>query len=177
MTDTGIGMSEETASNVFEPFFTTKESGTGLGLSVVYGIVRQHGGFLTVQSETGKGTTFKVHLPSAVDLDVEDMDDQRELRTIHGDGTILIVEDDDELRATATDLLTILGYNVLTASDGIEGVEVYREHHKDIDLVLLDMVMPRMSGYEAYQEMKKIEPSVPSLFVTGYNMTDAATRA
>ena len=94
---------------------------------------------------------------------------------IEGDGTILVVEDDDELRATASELLTILGYNVLTASDGLEGVEVYREHHRDIDLVLLDMVMPKMSGYEAYQEMRKIEPSVPSLFVTGYNMTDAAT--
>jgi len=172
--DTGTGMDEDVTRNIFEPFYTTKETGTGLGLSVVYGIIRQHGGFLTVESTVGKGTTFKVYLPSAEGVPAERRDDRQQSGTIEGDGTILVVEDDDELRATASELLTILGYNVLTASDGLEGVEVYREHHKHIDLVLLDMVMPRMGGYEAYQEMRKIEPSVPSLFVTGYNMTDTA---
>ena len=171
--DTGVGISRDVLDNIFEPFFTTKASGTGLGLSVVYGIVRQHGGFLTVETDVGKGTDFRVYLPSAAAFAPQEMDDDSETRTVRGNGTILIVEDDEEVRTTASELLGILGYHVRLARDGLEGVDIFREHHRTIDLVLLDMVMPKMNGREAYLEMRKIDPSVRSLFVSGYSVGEA----
>ncbi len=174
VSDTGPGMSPEVANSIFEPFFTTKESGTGLGLSVVYGIVKQHGGFIMVHTVEGMGSRFDVFLPSQGAGESEAAEDEHGIAGARGGGTVLVVEDDDEVRNTATELLTLLGYRVHAARDGLEGVEVFRRLHRTIDIVLLDMVMPRMGGYEAYQEMMKINPSIPSLFVTGYNMTDGA---
>ena len=174
--DTGVGMSRAIARSIFEPFFTTKETGTGLGLSVVYGIVKQHGGFLTMQSEVGKGTVFEVYLPSTLAVAAESAGAPPEFSIVRGEGTVLMVEDDEELRRTTSDLLEILGYRVRAAADGFEGVAIFRECHHDIDLVLLDVVMPKMSGYEAYAEMRKIDPSIPSLFVTGYSVMDAHLR-
>lgn len=170
VSDTGIGMSNEVAGNVFEPFFTTKENGTGLGLSVVYGIVRQHGGFIDVVSEMGKGTRFSVYLPYAVDEKTPSSVLVEGNGFMPGEGEmVLIVEDDDHLRETVAEMLSLMGYRVDTASDGLEGVRIFKERCREIDLVLLDIVMPKKSGFEAYREMCAINPSVPSIFVTGYN--------
>jgi PAS domain S-box-containing protein len=165
--DTGVGMDKKIAINIFEPFFTTKDGGSGLGLSVVYGIVKQHGGFITVDSEVGKGTAFKVYLPS-VEKTVE-VTREKQHSMMAGNETILIVEDHDEYRKVEAAMLGRLGYKVYTASDGIEGVALFREKSKEIDLVILDAVMPKMSGRETLDEMKKACPSVPFLFVTGYS--------
>ncbi len=170
VSDTGVGMSAEVMNAIFEPFFTTKENGTGLGLSVVYGIVSRHGGFITVKTDIGRGARFNIYLPSATAVSPEEREDLEGRSAVEGKGTLLVVEDDEEVRSTATELLGILGYEVHVACDGLEGVEVFRRLHGSIDLVLLDMAMPRMGGYEAYLEMKKIDQSVPSLFVTGYGM-------
>ncbi|OPY00850.1 MAG: Blue-light-activated protein [Syntrophorhabdus sp. PtaB.Bin047] len=169
VSDTGIGMSPEVVEKIFEPFFTTKETGTGLGLSVVYGIIRQHGGFIDVASEPDRGTRFSVYLPSTTGEAAQGTS-RMEGGLMTGSGeTVLIVEDDEDLRQTVSDLLALLGYRVLTACDGEEGVRVFRGHSSEIDLVLLDAVMPKKSGFEAYREMDMIRPAVPSLFVTGYN--------
>ncbi len=172
VTDTGVGMAEDIMDSIFEPFFTTKESGTGLGLAVVYGIVRQHGGFLDVASKVGHGTSFLVYLPATMAEEAAGAEEGRVFEMTQGDETILIVEDDEELRKTATDLLTALGYDIHVASDGREGVDMFKKHCHDIDLVLLDMVMPRLSGPDAFVEMRKINPSIPSLFVTGYSVNN-----
>jgi len=169
VSDTGIGMSREVIDNIFEPFFTTKESGTGLGLSVVYGIIRQHGGFIDVVSEPNRGTRFSVYLPSTTEEStVTQVQAGQGLAKGRGE-TVLIVEDDRDLRETVSDLLRLLGYRVHTACDGEEGVCVFRQRCDEIDIVLLDAVMPRKSGFEAYKEMDTIRPAIPSLFVTGYN--------
>jgi signal transduction histidine kinase/ActR/RegA family two-component response regulator len=169
VSDTGVGMSPDVVENIFEPFFTTKETGTGLGLSVVYGIIRQHGGFIDVVSEPGRGTSFSVYLPSSTEKPAQ-ATSRTEGGSMKGGGeTVLVVEDDSDLRETVSDLLKLLGYRVLTARDGEEGVRVFRKHCGEVDLVLLDTVMPKKSGFEAYREMDLIRPAVPSLFVTGYN--------
>jgi len=167
--DTGIGMGRETIENIFEPFFTTKETGTGLGLSVVYGIIRQHGGFIDVLSEPDRGTRFSVYLPYTNGIGTAAPSHAGEGLVKGAGEVVLIVEDDKELRETVSDLLTLLGYSVQTASDGEEGVRVFRERCGEIDLVLLDAIMPKKSGFEAYREMNVIRPEVPSIFVTGYN--------
>ncbi len=175
VSDTGTGIDEETAKQIFEPFFTTKGlgQGTGLGLSVVYGIVRQHGGFINVYSEPGKGTVFKVYFPAVAEA-------VRAMETVEepmkgGSETILIAEDEPSLREVASAMLTALGYQTVLASDGEEAVHIFREKHDEIDLVLLDVVMPRLGGKEAYEEMKKIKPSMNSLFVTGYSLSGIHT--
>jgi len=167
--DTGLGMEKEVIDKIFDPFFTTKETGTGLGLSVVYGIVKQHGGFITVNSVLGKGTTFSVFLP-IVD-NPADLDHKRSIAPVmlKGYETILVVEDDSNLRETVFTMLTFLGYNVLTAQNGLEGIEVYRREYRKIDLVLMDIIMPKISGLDAYMQMKKINNDVMIIFVTGYN--------
>ncbi len=169
VSDTGTGMSRHVIENIFEPFFTTKESGTGLGLSVVYGIIRQHGGFIDVVSEPDRGTCFSVYLPyTSEGIAVAPSSTGEGL--VKGTGeVVLVVEDDKELRETVSDLLRLLGYSVHTASDGEEGVRIFTERCGEIDLVLLDAIMPKKSGFEAYGEMNAIRPEVPSIFVTGYN--------
>ncbi len=169
VSDTGIGMNQEVIKNIFEPFFTTKESGTGLGLSVVYGIIRQHGGFIDVASEPDRGTRFSVYLPYSSEEGTSPSPDAVEGLERGAGESILIVEDDKDLRDTVSDLLRLLGYRVHTACDGEEGVHAFREHCGEIDLVLLDVVMPKKSGFEAYREMNLIGPAIPSIFVTGYN--------
>jgi signal transduction histidine kinase len=169
VTDTGVGMNSETVSKVFEPFFTTKEHGNGLGLSVVYGIVKQHGGFVEVLSEKGKGTMFNVYFPL-----LEEKPDRQEHRLTEGPmptgrETILLVEDENDLRSSTALILRSLGYVVHEARDGLEGLAVFKERCQEIDLLLLDMVMPKLGGREACEEMKKLKPSVKYLFVSGYS--------
>lgn len=169
VSDTGIGMEKDTADKIFEPFFTTKKMGSGLGLSVVYGIIKQHGGFLEVKSDRGRGTAMKVFLPCAEDS-VAYPSSGKTTKMKKGNETILIVEDDDDFRKVEAEMLERLGYRVHTASDGFDGVEAFRQLHREIDLVILDVVMPRMNGRETLEGIRQIRPDVPSLFVTGYSL-------
>lgn len=171
ITDTGIGMDKEMLKKIYEPFFTTKPHGTGLGLSVVYGIVKQHNGFVDVYSQPGRGTTFKVYFPSAEKADAVVQKEKSFIMT--GNETVLIIEDDDEFRKVESVILEKLGYTVYIASDGIEGIEIFKAKNNEISLVILDLIMPKMNGWETLNEMRKIKPAIPSLFVTGYGLDGA----
>ena len=169
VSDSGCGMTQKTAKHVFEPFFTTKEAhkGTGLGLATVYGIVKQSKGFIWVNSELEKGTTFKVHFPRT-DREAMAMKMARTKQVPRGNETILLVEDEDLIRKTSSEVLVALGYNVLTAGDGIEALEVADKHYGKIDLLLSDVVMPRMNGRDLANHLKGEFPKLAILFVSGY---------
>jgi two-component system cell cycle sensor histidine kinase/response regulator CckA len=171
VTDSGIGMDAATLDRIFEPFFTTKETGkgTGLGLATVYGIVRQHGGFIQVYSELSIGTTFRVYLPLAVGsgkvlLQTEDPEPVR-----GGSELILVAEDHEGLRELACESLGALGYSILTARDGEEAISEFGKHRDQIDLLLFDVVLPKINGPKAYAQISKWKPGVPVIFVTGYS--------
>jgi two-component system cell cycle sensor histidine kinase/response regulator CckA len=169
VSDTGVGMDKGTVERIFEPFFTTKElgRGTGLGLATVYGIVKQHGGFIYVYSEPGKGTAFRLYFPSCDGSpDAPELKVPVELR--RGTETILLADDHDGLRQTAQEMLRELGYQVLTATNGREAVDLFSAHLGRVDLVLLDVMMPEMDGPEAYEQIKNLRPNVPVVFTSGY---------
>jgi two-component system cell cycle sensor histidine kinase/response regulator CckA len=171
VSDTGMGMSSETVERIFDPFFTTKDvnKGTGLGLSTVYGIVRQHGGIINVYSEPSRGTTFKLFLP-IVDSAIENMDGDELAELRGGPETILVAEDEEALRVLSNDVLSALGYNVISASNGEEAVALYKEHGDKIDLLLFDVVMPGMGGPEAFRKIRDLGGgTTPLLFMTGYS--------
>ncbi len=170
VSDTGHGMSTETMGRIFEPFYTTKEvgKGTGLGLSMVYGIVKQSGGYIWVYSEPEHGTTFKIYLPR-VDQPAERQDADRPSRTVsRGTETILLVEDDPQLRALSSSVLTQSGYNVLTASTPEEGISVCEANHRDLRLLVTDVVMPRMNGRQLAERIQKMRPDIRVLYISGY---------
>ncbi len=167
--DTGIGMDQNVISKIFEPFFTTKEKGkgSGLGLSMVYNIINQHNGFIDINSELGKGSEFSIILP--VLKNVGELEKKRIIeKIIKGDGVILIVDDEGIMRQMAAEILTTAGYSVLIAHNGVEGVEIFREKHREIKAVLLDMVMPEKSGQESYIEMKEIDRNVKVVLTSGF---------
>ena len=167
--DTGVGMDTTTAAKIFDPFFTTKEQGrgTGLGLAMVYNIVHQQHGFIDVYSEPGIGSTFNVYLPVLV-REGEFPSTSQHSKIVHGEGLILVVDDDELVRSMAEEVLQAVGYTVLTATNGREGVDLYRQHQARIRAVLLDMAMPVMSGREAFIEMQKINPGVKVLLASGF---------
>ena len=164
--DTGVGMSSAVLDKIFDPFFTTKEhgSGTGLGLSVAYSIIRQHGGFVEVQSVPGKGTIFELYLPSIVFEEEKELTPASdEVEIVYGSGTILVIDDEEIVRSITRTILEEAGYSVLLADDGEEGVRMYREHEQEIAGVLLDLVMPKMQGHEVFKNIKAINPQVKVL--------------
>jgi signal transduction histidine kinase/ActR/RegA family two-component response regulator len=169
--DTGTGMDEKTRERIFEPFFTTKEvgKGTGLGLSMVYGIIKQHHGHISVDSEEGKGTTFRIYLPlteTAVSKDIKTAEAATAITG--GPETILLAEDEDAVRKLTRIVLEEFGYTVIEASDGQEAVSKFMENKDRIGLFLTDIVMPVMNGREAYERIKKIKPKLKVLFASGY---------
>ncbi|MGH9747273.1 MAG: response regulator [Candidatus Acidiferrales bacterium] len=176
VTDTGTGMDAVTLDRIFEPFFTTKElgKGTGLGLATVYGIVRQHGGFTHVYSELGHGTTFRTYLPATplATKSVEIVEDTQPVRG--GAETVLIVEDHAGLRELALETLTHLGYKVVVAADGEQAVKEFETSPGRFDLVVLDVVLPKLSGPQIYARICEIKPGVPVIFATGYSSDIAA---
>ena len=167
VTDTGIGMNAEIQQRLFEPFFTTKEQGRGLGLAMVYGIVRGHGGAIHVYSEPGQGSTFKVYLPVASRLAQDTAPE--EVEALGGSETILVVEDEESVRALLRRILEEGGYTVLLAANGVEAVERYAERSTAIDLVVLDIIMPQMGGRETYERLREIDPEVRVLLSSGYS--------
>ena len=169
--DTGTGIDKATLERVFEPFFTTKEvgQGTGLGLAVVYGIMRSHRGFIDVESEIGRGTKFHMYLPvQAQDIDsfVKVTDQQQEIPG--GSETILFAEDEEVLLDLLKSLLESKGYTVLTAKDGVQAVETYRKHYSEIAVVLMDLGLPKLSGWDAFMKMKEINRDVRVILCSGY---------
>ena len=171
VTDSGTGMDAGTLDRIFEPFFTTKDlsKGTGLGLATVYGIVRQHGGFLDVYSEVGIGTTFRMYLPITTATTASHVPAYDDQPVRGGSGLILIAEDHDGLRELARETLEGLGYSVVTARDGEEAVREFQNHRDEIALLLFDVVLPKMNGPKAYARICELKPDVPVIFATGYS--------
>jgi PAS domain S-box-containing protein len=170
ISDTGIGMNKETQEHIFEPFFTTKEidKGTGLGLSTVYGIVKQNKGFIWVYSEPGKGTTFKNYLPKVKESVEAEKKEQTPKVDLNGSETVLIVEDDDSLRKLAQKTLQPHGYRVLAAENGEDALRVSAEHEGTIDLIITDVVMPKMGGKEVAERLQPIYPHMKVIYMSGY---------
>ena len=167
VSDTGTGMDPAIQNRIFEPFFTTKDHGTGLGLSVLYGVVQNHGGFINLESAVGRGTTFTLFFPQSAQR-VQAARRERQQRLPRGTENILVIEDEASVREIARDMLTDLGYTVLLAPDGKTGVETYRTRRASVDLILLDMNMPLMGGRKAYEELKQINPAIRIVILTGY---------
>jgi len=175
-TDTGIGMDKKTMEHIFEPFFTTKGvgKGTGLGLASVYGIIKAHDGYIDVESQKGHGSTFKIYLPVSnrkvtgkAELPVE---------PIRGSETVLLVDDEETVIDVGRQMLEKMGYTVLVARSGKDSIEIYRAHKDAIHIVILDMIMPEMSGAETYDQIKKINPHAKVLLSSGYSKDSRATK-
>lgn len=171
MSDTGHGIDEKTKAHIFEPFFTTKEAGkgTGLGLATVYGVVKQSGGFIWVESDPGKGANFEIYLPTANENLSEPEKESLKSARAAAKETILVVEDEPGVRELACEFLKVSGYSVLEARDGAEALELVREYKGVIHLVLTDVVMPRVSGRELARKVKEIKPGSKVLLMSGYS--------
>ena len=172
--DTGCGISDDVMARIFEPFFTTKErgKGTGMGLAMVYGIVENHGGGIRVESRVGHGTTFEIYLPRSSGAPLETAAAAE--TGVRGAGRILVVDDEEAVREVTADLLKDLGYDVATCVDGVDAVEYYTRHADEIDLILVDLVMPRMGGRECFRALKELNPDVRAVLCTGYGFNIAA---
>ena len=174
VTDTGIGMDEATQQRIFEPFFTTKEMGlgTGLGLASAYGIIKNHGGIINVSSQSGEGATFNIYLPAS------DKEIQEETvltgKVLKGEETLLLVDDEEIIIQVGEEILEALGYKVMIARGGKEAIECYKKHNDQIDLVILDMIMPEIGGGETYERIKKMNPAIKVLLSSGYSINGQA---
>jgi len=170
VSDTGHGMDRETLEHIFEPFYTTKEigKGTGLGLAMVYGIVKNHSGYITCNSEAGSGTTFKIYLPIIEEATDEELGDEPEAMPEGGTETILLVDDESYIRDLGKKMLTRFGYTVLTAVDGESALALYREKRTHISLVILDLSMPGMGGERCLEELLRTDPGAKVIIASGY---------
>jgi CheY-like chemotaxis protein len=177
VTDNGTGMDKAILPRIFDPFFTTKEvgKGTGLGLSIVYGIVKQSGGYVWVYSEPGHGTSFKLYFP-ITNAQPEMTIEPERLVLPASEHRVLVVEDEAEIRQNLRECLKQLGYQVLEAVDGVDALEVVEQRRGEVDLVLTDLVMPRMGGHELAMKLALTYPSIRTLFMSGYTEDNAARR-
>ncbi|PKN32474.1 MAG: oxidoreductase, partial [Deltaproteobacteria bacterium HGW-Deltaproteobacteria-19] len=171
ISDTGVGMDRETLKRIFEPFFTTRaqEGGTGLGLASAYGIVRNHGGLINAYSEPGRGSTFNIYLPSSVEK-VEEERQEPAQGLLAGSGGILLVDDEPMILEPAAQMLRMLGYTVYQAASGQDAVTLYFENRDRIDLVVLDMILPGMSGSQVLEMLMGINPEVRVILSSGYSL-------
>ncbi len=178
VTDTGIGMEPETRPHIFEPFFTTKApgKGTGLGLATVYGVVKQSGGGVTVESERAKGSTFKIYLPRTYQSVAEPAPDETAANPTAAAGTILLVDDEEALLNLTAERLTGCGYHVLTAHDGLHALEIAREFSGSIHLLLTDLMMPRMGGLALARSLTELRPGIRVAYMTGHAEREASYR-
>ena len=176
VTDTGVGMDKATQARIFDPFFTTKERGrgTGLGLASAYGVIKNHGGIIDVHSEKGKGATINIYLPAS-EKQVEVREGKTVDQIVMGAGTVLLVDDENVILGVGKEMLEKIGYQVLLATSGKEAIELYDRHQDEIDLVVLDMIMPHMGGGETYDRMKEKNPRVKVLLSSGYSINGQAT--
>lgn len=174
VTDTGAGMEEAVKERIFDPFFTTKEMGrgAGLGLASAYGIIKNHSGIINVYSEEGHGTTFNIYLPASEKEISEEKAPEKDL--INGSESVLIIDDEDMVIDVGEQLLEKMGYKVFTATSGVEAIEVYSKNSDKIDMVILDMIMPGMSGSEVYENLRKIKPDIKVLLSSGYSINGNA---
>lgn len=169
ISDTGTGIPEELKNKIFEPFFTTKEidKGTGLGLSIVYGIIKQHKGYIDLESQPGHGTTFRIYIPLAEE-GIKPSSKREKTEIIGGKETIFLAEDDEMVRVFERDVLEEQGYKVIEAVDGEDTLIKFNFHKDKIDLIILDVIMPKKNGKEVYDDIRKIDPEIPVLFTSGY---------
>lgn len=177
--DTGCGMNEMMTNRIFDPFFTTKSTGRGLGMAVVLGIVRGHDGTIKVESQTGKGSNFRLFFPAVSDENIrlkKELPVTGELPESGIDGTVLLVDDEEGVRNVAEAMLECIGFEVLTASNGHEALEVLKENRQRINCVMLDLTMPGISGFETFGEMQKIVPNIKVIITSGYNEKDVSDR-
>ncbi len=176
VTDTGVGIDETIQHRIFDPFFTTKEvsRGTGLGLASAYGIIKSHGGIINANSKKGEGATFNIFLPASQKKIFKEKIIQKEV--LKGSETVLLVDDEDMILDVAGDLLEKLGYEVFTAKSGIEAIDIYKTNPKKIDIVILDMIMPKMGGGDTYEKLKGIDPAIKVLLSSGYSIDGQASK-
>jgi CheY-like chemotaxis protein len=176
LSDTGMGMDAATLAKAFEPFFTTKDKGkgTGLGLSSVYGTIKSHNGYIELISEAGKGTRAEIHLPCTRNAELKPSERQRGI--LKGQGAILFVDDEEMVREMASEAIKELGYSVVTSSDGQDALNYYRSHAEEIDLTILDIIMPHMGGYECFKAMKAINPKLKVIVCSGYVINNEARK-
>jgi CheY-like chemotaxis protein len=171
VTDTGEGMEAATAARIFEPYYTTKDRdvGTGLGLSTVYGIVKQSGGQIEVESEPGTGTTFRLYFPEVADKVEAVSPKPPHDRPLMGSETVLLVEDEEALRGVGRTILEMYGYTVLVAADGAAGFELAQKHPHPIQLLMTDILMPKMGGIELAERLSTLQPELKVVYTSGYN--------
>ena len=169
VTDAGCGIADEDIEKLFDPFFSSKFTGRGLGLPVVLGIVKAHGGAVTVESEPGRGSIFRVFLPVSNEEVPRQQDKTTQPLPMEGGGTVLLVEDETMVRNIAATMLKHLGFSVIEAKDGVDAVDVFRQRRDEISCVLCDLTMPRMNGWETLTAMRKLAPDIPMILASGYD--------
>jgi len=179
ISDNGTGMDKDTLEHIFEPFYTTKDpgKGTGLGLAIIYGIVKDHGGYIVCDSELGKGTIFRIYFPMLEQDRIRHSEQQKIAEISGGSETILLVDDDKPIRDLAEEMLRRFGYTVITAADGEQALEIYREKQAYISLVVLDLIMPGMGGHKCLEEILNVDPSQKVIIASGYSVGGSTNEA
>jgi CheY-like chemotaxis protein len=176
--DNGLGMDRETINHIFEPFFTTKAAGkgTGMGLASVYGTVNSHNGVINVESDLGKGTVFSIFFPLYEEEGSEFDDSNAETPVARKEVNILLVDDEEVVRDMVARMLRSLGHNVVVCNDGLEALEYYKQEWQKVDLVIMDMVMPRMNGRDSFMGMLAINPKINAILISGYSIDGEVQR-